>query len=259
MEVVGDTLSGDRVTVLRVGLTFGVLLVLGCANGYGQPAPTETGIVFRVDGSSPIRGMGDDLRQAVADAKAPLKVVNFAWSHGPIQILADLHEHDYQNTKGRELAAAIVAYRKNSPTGKVYLVSHSSGAAVVLAAAANLPAGSVERIVLLAPALAPTCDLGPALRCARAGVDSFHSAKDIVGLCLAVMGNADGEFQVSAGSAGFTVPRDGAVENPLYAKLHQHAWDLEMCKTGHLGGHFGCTRAGFLRTYVVPLLTGNLP
>jgi pimeloyl-ACP methyl ester carboxylesterase len=232
-------------------------MTIGCARLYAQTesAPrVEQGIIFRIDGSSPIRGMGDDLRQAVVDAKAPLKVEAFEWSHGPILILNDLHEHDYQKAKGRELAAAVLAYRKISPTGKVYLVCHSSGAAVVLAAAAQLPAGSVDRIVLLAPALAPTCDLRPALRCARDGVDSFHSVKDMVGLALAVFGNADGQFQISAGSRGFTPPRDGDVEDPLYANLHQHAWELEMSKTGHLGGHFGWTRAGFLRAYVVPLL-----
>ncbi len=121
-----------------------------------------------------------------------------------------------------------------------------------MAAAEQLPADTVERIVLLAPAPGPDYDLRPALRVARKGVDSFHSQCDVIGgLVLAVMGNADGQFQVSAGCVGFTQPAD----EPLYANLRQHGWDWDMGKTGYFGGHFGCTRAAFLHAYVVPLLT----
>ncbi len=219
------------------------------------PAPpvTERGVVFAVDGSAHLRGIADDLRQAVAEADLHLRVESFAWSHGAGRVFADLHGHDHQKAKGSELAGLIRARRKTDPSGAIYIVCHSSGAAVVLAAAEELPAGAVERIILLAPALGPNCDLRPALRCARGGVDSFHSQNDVVGRFLAVVGNADGQFLVSAGSTGFTPPERSADASP-YANLRQHAWDWEMSKTGHLGGHFGCTRSGFLRAYVTPLL-----
>jgi pimeloyl-ACP methyl ester carboxylesterase len=233
----------------------------GVTAGQELPPPrsVDEKVVLAIDGSGLLRGIGDDLRQAAIDAQQPLAVETFAWSHGAGRILADLHDHDYQKSKGQELADTILACHQMSPVGKVYLVCHSAGAAVVLAAAQQLPEGSVDRIVFLAPALAPTCDLRPALRCARRGLDSFHSPYDMIsGVVLAVMGNADGQFITSAGCFGFTAPRDdNGVEDPLYARLQQHGWEWEMSKTGNFGGHFGCTRGSFLREYIVPLLKGE--
>lgn len=233
------------------------LFVLGTAALRGQEAnpagPRPSGVVFAIDGSGLLRGISDDLRTAIADAGLGLPVETFAWSHGAGRVLADLHAHDHQKAKGDELARLVLAHRKGFPTGRIYLVCHSSGAAIVLAAAKALPVGCVDRIVLLAPALSPGCDLRPALRCARQGVDSFHSANDMVGRVLALVGNADGQFLISAGCAGFRTPGADA----LYGHLRQRPWDPQMTRSGYFGGHFGCTRAGFLRTYVVPLLDSD--
>lgn len=216
------------------------------------PRPVDEQVVFTVDGSGWLRGIGDDMRQALVDAGLAVQVESFAWSHGPGRVLADLHAHDHQKAKGQELAELILAHRLLCPVGKVYVVCHSSGAAVVMAAAQELPADAIERVVFLAPALGPTFDLRPALRAARKGIDSFHSQSDMIGgLVLALMGNADGQFETSAACVGFTLPADDA----LYANLRQHAWDWGMGKTGYFGGHFGCTRPAFLRAYVVPLLS----
>jgi pimeloyl-ACP methyl ester carboxylesterase len=210
--------------------------------------------VFVIDGSAHLRSVGEDLRQALTEAGRPHAVQTFAWSHGPGRVLADLHGHEHQRTKGHELAATVVSERQSHPGRKVYLVCHSSGAAIVIAAAQELPDNSVQRIILLAPAVSPGCDVKPLLRCAHA-VDSFHSASDLIGgLVLAVMGNADGSFRSSAGCVGFSPERDGGPADALYGNLRQHAWDWDMTRTGYHGGHFGCTRSGFLRQYVVPLL-----
>jgi hypothetical protein len=249
--------SRFRTTRLMPALCVLALVVAARAWTQNPPQPADQRIVIAVDGSGLLRSISDDLRQALADAHLPLTVESFAWSHGAGRVLADLHAHDHQQAKGRELAQLILKYRKDRPSGKVYVVCHSSGAAVVLAATAQLPSSCVERIVLLAPALAPSCDLRPALRCSRLGVDSFHSQNDKIGLVLAVMGNADGEFLVSAGSVGFTPVREGGADEPLYRKLRQRAWDWGMCRCGYFGGHFGCTHSGFLREYVVPLLAGD--
>jgi pimeloyl-ACP methyl ester carboxylesterase len=211
-------------------------------------------IVFVVDGSAHLRSVGDDLRQAVADAGLPHIVRTFAWSHGPGRVFADLHGHDHQRAKGHDLAAAILSHRASHPDSKVYVVCHSSGAAVVLAAAEHLPDHAVERVIFLAPAVSPACDVKPVLRCARR-VDSFHSSGDLIGgLVLALVGNADGSFRSSAGCVGFSPERDGSSSDALYENLRQHAWDWDMNHTGYHGGHFGCTRSAFLRAFIVPLL-----
>jgi pimeloyl-ACP methyl ester carboxylesterase len=234
------------------------LLVCGdpAARAQDVPVSGEAGVVFTVDGSGWLRGIADDVRQAATEASLPLQVEPFAWSHGPGRVFSDLHGHGHQKTKGEELAGLVIGYRAAHPTGKVYLVSHSSGAAVVLAAAELLPAGSVERVVLLAPALSPGCDLRPALRCSRLGVDSFHSQNDVIARVLAVVGTADGEFLVAAGCVGFTPPENGP-DAALYARLRQYAWNPEMSKAGYYGGHFGCTHSGFFRAYLLPLLSSE--
>jgi pimeloyl-ACP methyl ester carboxylesterase len=241
-------------TVCLSIVLFGLLVVRFPAVQAQEGAALPVGVVFSVDGSGRLREMGDDLRQAVADAHLPLRVETFAWSHGAGRIFADLHGSEHQKAKGLELAGLVLAHLRASPASKVYLVSHSSGAAILLAAAGHLPPGSVERIILLAPALAPGCDLRPALRCAQQGIDSFHSRNDVIGHCLALVGTADGQFLFSASCVGFAPV---AEDSRLYVKLRQHAWGVEMTRTGYYGGHFGCTHGNFLRAYVVPLLAGS--
>jgi hypothetical protein len=249
-----------RPAVRRLGLVLVAVLALGCpplrAQGPAQ-APAAEGVVFTVDGSGSLREIGDDLRLLVDEAHLPLQVEAFDWSQGRYRVFADLHGHDHQKAKGEELAALVLARRQACPAGKVYLVSHSSGAAIVLAAAQQLPPGCVDRVILLAPALSPNCDLTPVLRCSRLGVDSFHSDNDLVSRVLTVVGNADGHFCVAAGCAGFRFSTEASADPGLYANLHQHPWDWEMRKVGHYGGHFGCTRSGFMRTYLLPLLDGT--
>ena len=69
----------------------------------------------------------------------------------------------------------MTAYRQAYPGRKVYLVGHSAGCAVVLAAAERLPTDSVDRLILLAPSVCVTYDLRPALRTVRCGIDVFYS------------------------------------------------------------------------------------
>ena len=40
-----------------------------------------------------------------------------------------------------------------------------------------------------------------------------------------------------------------------YAKLRHYPWEPRLAWTGHEGGHFGCYQPGYLRAFVLPLLT----
>jgi pimeloyl-ACP methyl ester carboxylesterase len=212
-------------------------------------SPSPEGVVFAVDGSGCLREMGCDLTRAVADAGLPLCVETFTWSHGRGRVLSDLRHRSRHATKGEELAAAILARRHACPGGRIVVVAHSSGAAVVLAAAECLPACAIDRIILLAPAVSCRRDLGPALCVSREGIDSFYSHKDWTSLSLAVTGTADGWGHTSAGRLGFE-----ATACAECSRLRQYPWDASMSKFGHTGGHWSCTRFEFLRAYVVPLL-----
>jgi pimeloyl-ACP methyl ester carboxylesterase len=214
------------------------------------------GVVFVANGSGDIRSVSANLSNVIAETGAPLQLETCPWSHGWGRFLADQTDHANHVVQGTLLAAQVAAYRQACPGQKVYLVGHSAGCAVVLAAAEALPPGSVERIILLAPSVCVNYDLRPALRCACRGIDSYHSADDfiVLGLGMLVVGTAEGCCRTAAGQFGFTPVIACSADAELYSHLRQHAWDLSLVPSGHYGGHYGCSRPGFLATYVLPLL-----
>jgi hypothetical protein len=238
-------------------LSLSALALCGCAamsqEVHNAPA-NPRGVVFVADGSGNLRGTYDSLAKAVAEDGLPLCVERVDWSYGTCRILSDLHGRSHQLAKGQELAAQVCAYRKTHPGQRVCLVGHSSGAAIVLAAAESLPPGSVDRIVLLAPAVSPSYDLRPALACSCEGIDSFYSHRDGISYLLAAAGTADGAWCCSAGRGGFEMVSHCPADDVLYRKLRQHPWQRDFAGLGNHGGHFGWTSCECLRTCVEPLL-----
>jgi pimeloyl-ACP methyl ester carboxylesterase len=213
--------------------------------------------VYSIDGSAHLRAMSDDLRRAVEKANLPLQVEVVDWSHGSGRIFADLHSQAHHRAQGAELAGRIKTRHEANPTERIYLVSHSAGAAVCLAAAEALPEGVLDRVILLAPAVSASYDLRPALRSARGGIDVFFSRKDLISFSLNIIGTTDGRHS-SAGFSGFDVAPSEA-DRALYANLRQFGWESSMTRSGAYGGHFGFTRLGFFETSVVPLLAQGVP
>lgn len=223
------------------------------------PRSPPQGIVFVANGSGDFRTVSENLGQVVAQTATPLQIETVPWSHGYGRYIIDHMDHGNQLCQGRRLAAQVLAYRKAYPNQRIYLIGHSAGSAVVLAAAELLPADSIDRIILLAPSVSTTYDLRPALCTVRRNIDVFYSDEDdvILGLGILIVGTADGGSRKAAGQYGFTpvvaCPGDAA----LYGKLRQHPWDPIVEWSGHDGGHYGSSHAGFLRAYVLPLLAGN--
>jgi pimeloyl-ACP methyl ester carboxylesterase len=264
-------------------LSIGILIVV-LAGGLGCAAPRqeiirtccltgrEQGVIFAVDGAGGFLSTSKAISQAVAEAHLPLVTVPVEWSHGYGRFIADQIDWTYSRECGCKLAGEIAAYRQAHPQGKVYLIAHSAGSAVCLAAAEALPPDSIERIVLLSPSIASDYDLRPSLRSAREGIDVFCSRRDIwqLGLGVALLGTADGcRGCAAAGRVGFQVPCNSCLPSgtescpadrtypedaALYAKLRQHPWDRCLTWTGNRGGHYGGYRAEFLQAYVLPLL-----
>jgi len=214
-------------------------------------------VVYVADGSGDYRTTSAALGQAVRDTGAPLRIETFVWSHGYSRLLADHLDHANHIQEGQRLAALIVASRQTCPDHAVYLVGHSSGTAVVLAAAEASPPGSIERILLLAPAVSKEYDLRPALRSTRQGIDVFTSRHDVgaLGIGTTLIGTADHRWSAAAGRVGFapvvTCPGDDA----LYAKLRNHPWDPCVSWSGNRGSHYGTIQPGYTRAYLLPLLS----
>jgi pimeloyl-ACP methyl ester carboxylesterase len=213
-------------------------------------------VVFVANGSGDSRSVSANLSQVVTETATPLQVETVPWRHGRWRYLADHLDHGNQQTAGRYLAAQVVAYSQAYPGRRICLVGHSTGCAVVLAAAERLPVDGVDRVILLAPSVCVSYDLRPALRSARAGLDVFHSSEDIaiLGLGMFVIGTAEGGCRSAAGLRGFNLVIASAADAALYEKLHQNPWSPDVAWSGHYGGHYGSNQPGFLRAYVLPLL-----
>jgi pimeloyl-ACP methyl ester carboxylesterase len=195
----------------------------------------------------------------MAETSTPVQIETFAWSHGYRRVLADQVDHENHLVQGQRLASQVSAYRTAHPKQRVYLVGHSAGCAVVLAAAEAQPPGSVNRIILLAPSVCATYDLRPALRATREGIDVFHSHEDrlVLGLGIGIVGTTEGGCRTPAGRDGFVPIIQCSSDAVLYGKLRQHPWVPALRWSGNSGGHYGNHETGFLRAYVLPLLTSS--
>jgi pimeloyl-ACP methyl ester carboxylesterase len=218
--------------------------------------PSEAGgIVFSADGAGGFQATSNALEKALTDKGEPLTVEAVRWSHGWGRILSDEMGYQHSREAGQRLAERVAAFQAAHPQAPVYLVGHSAGAAVVLTAAENLPPDSVERIILLAPAVSADFDLRPALRSTRRGIEVFCSRRDwwYLGIGVALVGTADGHWRAAAGRDGFKPVVVDRPDSLLYQKLHQHCWDRSMEWTGNRGGHYGAYQVEYLKAYVLQL------
>src|SRR5262249_55756806 len=131
----------------------------------GAVAAAEPAVVLIADGAGDYRGLSTAVTKAVAEAELPFAIQPACWSHGYRRSLADQLDRAHARAEGRRLAGRVLALRTACPERPVYLMAHSAGAAVVLAAADWLPPDSVERIILLEPTVSAFADVRPALCC----------------------------------------------------------------------------------------------
>jgi hypothetical protein len=213
-------------------------------------------LVFVANGCGDLSSISTSLRQVAAETGLPLQIETCNWSHGSGRYLIDHVDHANHRAHGWQLAARIVACRQACPDRRIYLIGHSAGCAVVLAAAEMLPPDSVDCIILLAPSVSAAYDLRQALLSARCGIDVFYSRRDrlVLGLTMRIVGTADHRGRKAAGRVGFRPVLACPEDAVLYSKLRQHPWQCDVAWTGNHGGHNGCKKACFLRAYVLPLL-----
>jgi predicted alpha/beta hydrolase family esterase len=215
------------------------------------PCPVPETRVFVADGCGNLSVTASALARAATDAGAALCVERWRWSHGTAQVFRDHYGHANRQAHGLALADAVAAHRRARPADRICLVGHSSGCAVILAAAEALPPHSIDRIVLLAPAVSSEYDLGRALCSSREGIDSFHNRCDAVAVTLLFLGSTDGRWMSVAARHGF---RGGSC---AACGLRQHLWHGAGGLGGWWGGHFGWARTAFLHASVLPLLLGD--
>jgi pimeloyl-ACP methyl ester carboxylesterase len=219
--------------------------------------PARMGTVFVVGGVSGLDPIQVFAPWVLPKAGVPHQIEVFEWTHGKGRLLRDLQDIRHLLAQADRLAATVRQTQEREPDRPIYLVGHSAGAGVVLAAAEKLPPASVEHIVLMSAAVSPTYDLRSALRASRREVVSFNSTYDrfCLDLCTSVFGTADRVYGPAAGLDGFQVPPDLDEEGRrLYERLVQVPWRLEMVMQCTDGSHHGPCMPIFLAHKVAPWL-----
>jgi hypothetical protein len=241
---------GGCVMLLATGL-------LARAESSPESLTVSPGVVFQVGGVGGLGLMGITTHWALPHAGLPHEIRDFIWTHGKGHFFLDLQDTRHCLAKAQELADQIRKVKEQQPDRPVYVLAHSGGCALSLAAAELLPEHTIERIVLLSAAVSPNYDLRPALRATNYGVISFYSKKDqlILGWGTKHFGTMDRFYGPSAGFVGFVVPANLEAEDRLlYARLVQLPWHPKLILEGNSGGHAGSVMPGFLMKEVAPWL-----
>ncbi|MEA3366494.1 MAG: alpha/beta hydrolase [Planctomycetota bacterium] len=249
--------------IARILLAGALLAAAGCGSGrkaYVTEERLDHGLVVSLDGVGGYNWGPRWLRKGLDEAGVEAALVIYDWSKGPGgMFVGDLMDESRNRAVAHDLARTVATYAAAMPERPVTLIGHSGGAAVVVWALEAMPERCrVERVVLLAPALAPDYDLSPALKRVEQRMYVMHSPAD-VGLMAAgtaVFGTMDGRHSVSAGLAGFHLPA-ACADRDQYAKVRQVRWTLDLLKAGHLGGHMGWTTTRFARDFLGPILLGR--
>jgi pimeloyl-ACP methyl ester carboxylesterase len=217
-------------------------------------APTKPGVIFIAGGAGGMDFGNTSTRWSFKHAGVPHEIREFLWTHGKGHVLRDLQDTRHLVVKAQELAAAVAQYKAENPDRPVYLIGRSTGAAIVLLAAAELPDNSLEKIILLSSAVSPTFNLVPALRATRAEIVAYRSDYDsfILGWGTSTFGTADRLYTESAGKTGFLLPALDPITRLYYLKLVQVAWKPRLLWLGNFGAHFGANAPLFLIHEIAP-------
>jgi hypothetical protein len=235
---------------LRFALAVCLLFMLPSVSLFAQvpvqvPGP---GIVFVAEGSGGLPGPAPELAK-LATSNCLLRVELVDWTYGTGMVALDMWGHKRHKSRGQELADRIISYKASCPNARIYLLGHSSGAAVILAATECLPPGIVTRVILLAPSVSCNYDVRPAVACAYEGVDVFYSHRDMISLSMFMTATSD--LRPLIGPAGYRGFRGSHGEDGLSGGLRQHP--------NCFAGHFACTQHAFLRDHVLPLICPPMP
>jgi hypothetical protein len=218
---------------------------------------SRPGIVIVVCGIGGIDFVALSSQWALPRAGVHHEIREFSWTHGKGRLLRDLQDTQHCLRKADELAGEVRKIKALDPDRPVFLVGKSGGTGLVLAAAEQLPPQTLERIILLSPALAPTYDMRQALRATKHEIVSFYSPYDqlVLNWGTSQFGTIDRYYGASAGLRGFVIPKEqSASDRALYDRLVQVKWSPGMILEGHLGIHIGTSMPAFVAKEVAPWL-----
>jgi len=149
----------------------------------------------------------------------------------PLLPLRNLRAHERNVRTAARLAGEIAEWRRAHPNERFYLIGYSGGGGMAVLVAAALPEGvTIDRLILVAPAISPDYPLErEVLPKVREFVANYASERDLqVGWGTRTFGTIDREHVDSAGAVGF------AIDDP---KIAQWYWSPADRAFGHRGNH----------------------
>lgn len=166
--------------------------------------------------------------------------------------LANLRAHERNVATARRLAADITAWRRAHPDELVYVVGYSGGGGVASLAVAALPDGvTVDRLVLVAPAIAPTFNVEARLvPHVEELIVNYASPHDLqVGWGTHTFGTIDRVYTPGAGALGFATTHRAVLE---------WRWSPAERSLGHRGDHLSYLTRTWQQARLLPALDPRL-
>ena len=149
----------------------------------------------------------------------------------PFMTIHNLRAHERNVATAAAIAAEIADWRRTHPNELFYLVGYSGGGGMVTLVTAALPDDvTIDRLILVAPAISPDYPLArDVLPHVREFVVNYSSERDLqVGWGTDTFGTIDRKNTVSAGYVGFATADE---------RLLEYRWSMADVPFGHLGNH----------------------
>src|SRR5262249_48042648 len=124
-----------QLSLLFVGLT--------AATAFSQSPAPPCPRVIAVDGAGVAHTCSSAIRAVANCEGTPIELEVFPWSHGCLRLRLDQTDVPHIRGRGAVLADRICELRRSEPARPLILLCYSSGCAVGLAAAENLPPNSL--------------------------------------------------------------------------------------------------------------------
>jgi pimeloyl-ACP methyl ester carboxylesterase len=170
----------------------------------------------------------------------------------PFMTLHNLRAHARNVVTAERIAGEITAWRRAHPFETFYLVGYSGGGGMATLVTAALPTDvSIDRLILVAPAVAPDYPLDAAvLPRVREFIVNYSSERDLqVGWGTRTFGTIDRKHTSSAGAIGFDVD---------HSRLLEHSWSPADEPFGHRGNHLAYLNARWQAAKLLPALDPGL-
>src|SRR5690242_10422786 len=185
---------------------------------------------------------------AAAQAQLPRFDVEVRTWGEPFMTIHNLRAHERNAATAKSIAAEIAEWRRTHPDAPFYLVGYSGGGGMATLITAALPDDvSIDRLVLVAPAISPDYPLeADVLPHVREYVVNYASERDLqVGWGTRTFGTIDRKNTDSAGAIGFAKANE---------RLLEYRWSAADEPFGHAGNHLAYLSGRWQAAKLLPAL-----